>query len=121
MRYYEIVLMIHPDQSEFILKIIDDCKRNIINLGGIFHYLEDWGRLQLAYPIKKLHKSHYILMYIEILEIGINKLKKMFSLNENIIRNIIIKIKKINKIPSPIMKVVNENKIDIGIDNINTV
>lgn len=116
MRYYEIVFMIHPDQSEFISQIIDDCKKNILNLGGVLHYFEDWGRRQLSYPINKLHKSHYILMNIEISNNGITKLVKIFNLNEYIMRIMVIKIKSINKAPSSIMKSINDNKVNVDIN-----
>ncbi|CAL4043612.1 30S ribosomal protein S6 [Buchnera aphidicola (Phyllaphis fagi)] len=112
MRHYEIVLIIHPDQTtDQILKIIKDYKQFIMQNHGIIHRLEDWGRRQLAYPIKKLHKAYYILMNIQILPIQINSLKEKFFFNEMILRNIIISVK--NKIvtPSPMLKL-QDDKID---------
>ncbi|QJC28290.1 30S ribosomal protein S6 [Enterobacteriaceae endosymbiont of Plateumaris braccata] len=112
MRYYEIILIIHPDQSDQIEKILKYYK-NIINQNkGIITRLENWGRRQLSYPINKLHKAHYILMNIMINNNYINNLEKDFYLNESIIRYIVIKTKKEIKSISPILKLKDEHNTE---------
>lgn len=110
MRYYEIVFMIHPDKSEKSNKIISEYKKLISDLSGNITRLEDWGRRQLSYQIKKLSKAHYILINIELPSKNINKIKNNLKLNNSIIRYIIIGVnKKISKI-SPILKEKLENQ-----------
>ncbi|BAC24408.1 rpsF [Wigglesworthia glossinidia endosymbiont of Glossina brevipalpis] len=109
MRHYEIVLMIHTDQSDQISNIIEHYTKMIkINKGSI-HRLEDWGRRQLAYPIKKLNKAHYILMNIETSTKVLNNIIQDLNLNNFIIRNMIMRVKNAINEPSP-MKKTKENK-----------
>ncbi|MFT8229900.1 MAG: 30S ribosomal protein S6 [Enterobacterales bacterium] len=108
MRNYEIVFMIHPDKSSQILNIIGYYKSLIINAGGKIHRLEDWGRKQLSYQINKLHKAHYVLMNIEVSIKIINELEKNFKFNELILRNLIIKVNKVIKEKSPMLKTKHE-------------
>lgn len=110
MRHYEIVFMIHPDQSEQISKMIERYNNLISNMKGKVHRIENWGRKQLAYPINKLHKAYYILMNIEVTKKTIRELKNSFSLNDLIIRNIILQKKKAITNVSPILKTKNEKK-----------
>lgn len=104
MRHYEIVFMVHPDQSENVPKIIELYSKIICDKQGKIHRLEDWGRRQLAYSIKKIHKAHYVLMNIEIFPKEIKVLENKFRYDDSIIRNLIICAKKIVNEPSLIFK-----------------
>ena len=93
MRHYEIVFMVHPDQSEQVTGMIQRYSDMITTAEGKIHRLEDWGRRQLAYPINKLHKAHYVLMNIEAPQAVIDELETSFRYNEVIIRNMIMRTK----------------------------
>lgn len=110
MRHYEIVLMIHPDYSDKVNLIIEKYKKIVSNHSGVIHRLEDWGRRQLSYPIKKLHKAHYILMNIEADSKIVNLLETDFRFNNAVIRNMIMSVKKPISELSPIMKLKEEKK-----------
>lgn len=90
MRHYEIVLLIHPDQSEQVPLMIERYKKIIANEGGQVHRFEDWGRRQLAYPIKKLHKAHYVLLNIECNQAVLDELVHNFRFNDAILRHLIL-------------------------------
>ncbi|MDH5435879.1 MAG: 30S ribosomal protein S6 [Gammaproteobacteria bacterium] len=91
MRHYEIVFLVHPDQSEQVPAMIDRYKTMIESASGAVHRLEDWGRRQLAYPINKIHKAHYVLMNIECGQEVLNELESAFRFNDAVIRNLIIR------------------------------
>ena len=91
MRHYEIVFLVHPDQSEQVPAMLERYKGMITQGGGKVHRLEDWGRRQLAYPINKIHKAHYILMNIECGQQTLDELEELFRYNDAIIRNLIIR------------------------------
>ncbi|QCI16208.1 30S ribosomal protein S6 [Buchnera aphidicola] len=110
MRHYEIIFMIHPDQSEKIPLMIEKYKKIISDNEGIIHRLEDWGRRQLSYSIKKLHKAHYILMNIEVFPKTINLLETEFRFNSIILRNMIMSMKKAITELSPILKLKDDKK-----------
>ncbi|CAL1329531.1 30S ribosomal protein S6 [Candidatus Providencia siddallii] len=110
MRHYEIILIIHPDQSDQVESMINRYKTTIINTNGYIHRQENWGRRQLAYPINKLHKAHYILLNIEVNQKTINELEKNFRFNDAIIRNIIIRVKSAITNPSLILKSKDERR-----------
>jgi small subunit ribosomal protein S6 len=93
MRHYEIVFMVHPDQSEQVNGMIERYTATITEAGGTVHRLEDWGRRQLAYPINKLHKAHYVLMNIEAEQKVIDDLETAFRFNDAVIRNMIMRTK----------------------------
>ena len=93
MRHYEIVFMVHPDQSEQVNGMIERYTASITEAGGTIHRLEDWGRRQLAYPINKLHKAHYVLMNIEAEQKVIDDLETAFRFNDAVIRNMIMRTK----------------------------
>jgi len=93
MRHYEIVFMVHPDQSEQVNGMIERYTASITEAGGTVHRLEDWGRRQLAYPINKLHKAHYVLMNIEAQQSVIDELETAFRFNDAVIRNMIMRTK----------------------------
>jgi small subunit ribosomal protein S6 len=90
MRHYEIVFLVHPDQSEQVPAMIERYRTTIESDGGKIHRLEDWGRRQLAYPIQKLHKAHYVLMNIECSTAALEELTSAFRFNDAVIRNMVI-------------------------------
>ena len=104
MRHYEIVFIVHPDQSEQVPAMIERYKSIIAAQGGQIHRLEDWGRRQLAYPIQKLHKAHYVLMNIECDQPTIAELEHGFKFNDAVLRHLSIRMKKAVTTPSPMMK-----------------
>lgn len=91
MRHYEVVFMVHPDQSEQVPAMIERYRTMIESSGGAIHRLEDWGRRLLAYPINKIHKAHYVLMNIECGAEPLEELGNAFRFNDAVIRNLIIK------------------------------
>ena len=93
MRHYEIVFLVHPDQSDQVPAMVKKYSGIISSKGGKIHREEDWGRRQLAYPINKIHKAHYILMNIECDKDVINELSSNFKFNDAVIRNMILKRK----------------------------
>lgn len=104
MRYYEIVFMVHPDQSDQVTGMIERYTGLITGSKGHINRLEDWGRRQLAYPINKLHKAHYILMNVQASQEVINELAINFRFNDAIIRSMIVRVKNKLTEPSPIIK-----------------
>jgi small subunit ribosomal protein S6 len=110
MRHYEIVFMVHPDQSEQVGGMVERYTKMIKDAGGAVHRLEDWGRRQLAYPINKIHKAHYVLMNIECGQEVLDELTSIFRYNDAIIRNLVIKRDGPVTDMSPIQKAENENR-----------
>jgi len=94
MRHYEVVFLVHPDQSEQVPAMIDRYRATIESGGGAIHRQEDWGRRQLAYPIQKLHKAHYVLMNIECGTETLEELTSAFRFNDAVLRNMVISRKK---------------------------
>ncbi len=90
MRHYEIVFLVHPDQSEQVPAMIERYRSMIESEGGKIHRIEDWGRRQLAYPIAKVHKAHYVLMNIECGLPTLNELVGMFRFNDAVLRHLVI-------------------------------
>lgn len=90
MRHYEIVFLVHPDQSSQVPAMIDRYKATIEATSGKIHRLEDWGRRALAYPIKKIHKAHYILMNVECDQVALEELETGFRFNDAILRSMIL-------------------------------
>ena len=90
MRHYEVVFLVHPDQSDQVQAMLDRYRSMIEEDGGHIHRLEDWGRRQLAYPISKIHKAHYVLMNIECSQTVLNELQSAFRFNDAVIRNLIM-------------------------------
>ena len=91
MRHYEVVFLVHPDQSEQVPGMIERYTQLMADSGGQIHRLEDWGRRQLAYPINKIHKAHYVLMNIECNGEALEELTTLFRFNDAVIRNLVIK------------------------------
>lgn len=104
MRHYEIVFIVHPDQSEQVPAMVERYKTLVTSQGGLIHRLEDWGRRQLAYPIQKLHKAHYVLMNIECSGETLDELEHGFKFNDAILRHLTIRMKQAVTTPSPMMK-----------------
>lgn len=110
MRHYEIVIMVHPDQSEQVSGMIERYTASIKEAGGQVHRLEDWGRRQLAYPINKLHKAHYVLMNVEAPQAVIDELETNFRYNDAVLRTAIIRTKHAVTEASPMAKAKDERK-----------
>lgn len=110
MRHYEIVFMVHPDQSEQVPGMIERYTGAIKEAGGSIHRLEDWGRRQLAYPIQKLHKAHYVLMNVEAPQNVIDELETNFRYNDAVLRNLIMRTNGAVVEPSPMAKVRDERR-----------
>ncbi len=108
MRHYEIVFLVHPDQTEQVNAMIDRYRSMIESSGGAIHRLEDWGRRQLAYPINKIHKAHYVLMNIECGAETLNELTSAFRFNDAVIRNLVIQRDQADVEPSPMAKAKEE-------------
>jgi|TARA_B110000444_G_C18766329_1_gene560164 small subunit ribosomal protein S6 len=104
MRHYEVVFVVHPDQSEQVPAMIDRLQTLIKNHKGKVNRLEDWGRRQLAYPIQKIHKAHYVLMNIECSLEALAELEHSFKFNDAVIRHLVFSTKVAVTQPSPMMK-----------------
>jgi small subunit ribosomal protein S6 len=110
MRHYEIVFLVHPDQSSQVPAMIDRYRAGLESHGGKIHRLEDWGRRQLEYPINKVHKAHYVLMNIEINKEGLDELVSAFRFNDAVIRNLVINSDAAITEPSPLAKASNDER-----------
>jgi len=110
MRHYEICLIVHPDQSEQVPAMIDRYKAMITNNKGAIHRVEDWGRRQLAYPIDKLAKAHYVLLNIESDSKTLDELENAFRYNDAVLRHLTVKMKKAETTASPMMKIVEREE-----------
>ena len=111
MRHYEIVILVHPDQSEQVPAMVEKYQTMIGGAGGTIHRSEDWGRRQLAHPIKKVHKAHYVLMNVECDHEVIAELTNAFSFNDAVLRHLILNKKAAVKEESPMSKAVEAEKI----------
>ncbi len=104
MRHYEIVFMVHPDQSEQVPAMIERYRSIIEAAQGKVHRLEDWGRRQLAYPINKIHKAHYVLMNVECALETLRELESSFKFSDAVLRSLVISRKTAVVEPSPMLK-----------------
>lgn len=104
MRHYEVVFLVHPDQSEQVNAMIDRYRTMIETNGGVIHRLEDWGRRQLAYPIVKVHKAHYVMMNIEVNNTTLTELVSAFRFNDAVLRHLVIAREKALTEPSLMAK-----------------
>ena len=104
MRHYEVVFLVHPDQSEQVPAMIERYRALVDADGGAIHRLEDWGRRQLAYPINKVHKAHYVLMNIECSNSVVDELKSSFRFNDAVLRDMFLLCKEAITEPSPLVK-----------------
>ncbi len=110
MRHYEVVFVVHPDQSEQVPAMIDRYKSLVTGQGGTIHRLEDWGRRQLAYPIQKLVKAHYVCVNIECDQSTLDELEHGFRFNDAVLRHLVVRTKKAETAPSPMMKAVEREE-----------
>ena len=108
MRHYEIVFLVHPDQSEQVPNMIERYTGTVKDSGGEVHRLEDWGRRQLAYPINNLLKAHYVLMNVECNKEVIDEIKNNFQFNDAVIRSMVMSMKKAEVEASPVLKAKDE-------------
>ena len=104
MRHYEVVFLVHPDQSEQVPAMIERYRTLIESGKGVIHRLEDWGRRQLAYPISKVHKAHYVLLNIECTLETLRELEGAFKFNDAVLRSLVIKRDNAVTAPSPLVK-----------------
>jgi small subunit ribosomal protein S6 len=104
MRHYEIVFIVHPDQSEQVPQMVERYKGVIAQRNGIVHRLEDWGRRPLAYPLQKMHKAHYVLMNIECDNETLAELEHSFKFSDAVLRHLTVTMPKAVTAPSPMMK-----------------
>ena len=110
MRHYEVVFLVHPDQSEQVPAMVERYTQTIEKDGGKVHRLEDWGRRQLAYPIEKIHKAHYVLMNVEASAEAMEELRTQFRFNDAVLRDMIIRRDEAVTEESPIMKSEKESR-----------
>jgi small subunit ribosomal protein S6 len=110
MRHYEVVFIVHPDQSEQVPAMVERYKTLITSQGGVIHRFEDWGRRQLAYPIQKLVKAHYVAFNIEAGQPTMDELEHAFRFNDAVLRHLVIKLKKAETAASPMMKIVEREE-----------
>jgi len=111
-RHYEIVFLVHPDQSDQVPTMIEKYKAMIEGDGGSVHRQEDWGRRHLAYPINKVHKAHYVLMNIECTAKALEEVETAFRFNDAVIRNMVMRCKTAITDPSPLARSKEEESRD---------
>ncbi len=110
MRHYEVVFLVHPDQSEQVPAMLERYKGMIQTGGGVIHREEDWGRRQLAYPINKIHKAHYLMLNIECGQESLDELTTLFKFNDAIIRHMVLGREEAVTEPSHMAKSVEEER-----------
>ena len=110
MKHYEIVFLVHPDQSEQVPAMIERYRSTIEGHEGTIHRLEDWGRRQLAYPINKIHKAHYVLMNVECGKDALAEIESAFRFNDAVIRNLVLSVKEAVTEASPLAKAKEEKR-----------
>ena len=113
MRHYEIVFIVHPDQSEQVPAMIERYKALVAQGNGKVHRIEDWGRRQMAYPIAKVFKAHYVLMNIEIAQPTLEELEHAFKFNDAVLRHLIVSMETAQVGPSPMMKEEKSKSVDV--------
>jgi len=114
MRHYEIVFIVHPDQSEQVPAMVERYRQMVTGRGGRIHRLEDWGRRQLAYLIDKVHKAHYVLMNIECDNTTLDELEHAFKFNDAVLRHLTVKMSGAVTLPSPMMKEEKSKSLTTG-------
>ena len=112
MRHYEVVFIVHPDQSEQVPAMIERYKTMVTAKTGRIHRLEDWGRRQLAYPIAKVHKAHYVMMNIECDRDTLAELEHAFKFNDAVLRHLIVAMREAVLTPSPMMREEKPRPVD---------
>jgi small subunit ribosomal protein S6 len=116
-KHYEIVLLVHPDQSEQVPAMLERYKGIVAAGNGVIHRQEDWGRRQLAYPIAKVHKAHYLLMNIECDNHTLTELTGGFRFSDAVLRHLVIRMDEAVTEPSPMAKAEDENARDVGFED----
>jgi small subunit ribosomal protein S6 len=114
MRHYEIVFLVHPDQSEQVPGMVERYTQTLTSQGGTVHRLEDWGRRQLAYPINKVHKAHYVLMNVECDVEQLNEVTTAFRFNDAVIRHLVVNMDEAVTEASPMMQKDEDKKISLS-------
>ena len=114
MRHYEIVFLVHPDQSEQVPAMLERYRKLIEAPGGIVHRLEDWGRRQLSFPIAKVHKAHYLLMNVEAPESAVRELVNLFRFSDAVLRHLVTRRDDAVTEPSPLAKAKEEERRNEG-------
>jgi small subunit ribosomal protein S6 len=104
MRHYEVVFIVHPDQSEQVPGMVERYRQMVTGRNGKIHRLEDWGRRQLTYPIQKVHKAHYVLMNVECDNETLNEMEHAFKFNDAVLRHLVVQMSGPVTAPSPMMK-----------------
>ncbi len=104
MRHYEVVFIVHPDQSEQVPAMIERYRTMVSSRNGAIHRVEDWGRRQMTYPIQKMHKAHYVLMNIECDQETLHELEHAFKFNDAVLRHLAMKMTEAVTAPSPMMR-----------------
>lgn len=117
MRHYEIVFIVHPDQSEQVPAMIERYRGMVTTSGGKIHRLEDWGRRQLAYQIQKIHKAHYVLMNIECDRTTLEELEHAFKFNDAVLRHLTIQTREAVVTPSAMMKEEKSRSMTVSEDD----
>ena len=116
MRHYEIVFLVHPDQSEQVPAMVERYRSMITNSEGVVHREEDWGRRQLEFPIKKIHKAHYVLMNIECSQVVLDELESAFRFNDAVLRHLTLTCKSAETEKSAMMKEVEREESAKSVD-----
>jgi small subunit ribosomal protein S6 len=114
MRHYEIVFIVHPDQSEQVPAMVERYRGMVGARNGRIHRLEDWGRRQLSYPIQKMHKAHYVLMNIESDQETLDELEHAFRFNDAVLRHLIVHRTEAVTEPSPMMRAEKSKSLPTG-------
>ena len=104
MRHYEVVFLVHPDQSEQVPAMVERYRKMITGSGGEIHREEDWGRRQLEFPIKKIHKAHYVLLNIDASADAVLEMERNMRINEDVIRYLTVKVEELESEPSIILR-----------------
>ncbi len=110
MRHYEVIFIVHPDQSEQVPAMIERYSATVTSQGGKVHRLEDWGRRQLSYPIQKMAKAHYVLMNIECGQAELAELEHAFRFNDAVLRHLVVSMKKAETEASPMIKIIQREE-----------
>jgi small subunit ribosomal protein S6 len=118
MRHYEIVFIVHPDQSEQVPAMIERYKGMVTARNGRIHRLEDWGRRQMAYPIEKMHKAHYVLMNVECDKESLGELEHAFRFNDAVLRHLTVSMQAAVTDPSPMMRQEKSRAASPGSDQV---
>ena len=110
MRHYEVIFIVHPDQSEQVPAMIERYYATVTGQGGKVHRLEDWGRRQMSYPIQKMAKAHYVLMNIECGQTELSELEHAFRFNDAVLRHLVVSMKKAETEASPMIKIIQREE-----------